>query len=93
MRIRSRINRQIALAAALVGLMLAACTGPTAPTAPPLSTTSGVSTGGLVARAPTVDLGRVPFDVMSEGRFDLVNTSGRPVKLMAPPQVKMLEGC
>jgi hypothetical protein len=40
-----------------------------------------------------VNLGRVPFDVQAIGRFDLVNTSSRAVKLTAPPQVKMLEGC
>jgi hypothetical protein len=92
MRICSRVNRLIACAAAVGALALAACSSP-APTSPPPSTTSGASTGGLVARIATVDLGRVPFNVTSEGHFELVNASARPVKLTAPPQVKMLEGC
>jgi hypothetical protein len=59
----------------------------------PASNQSITTTGGLVARASTVDLGRVPFDQMAEARFELQNTSIRPVKLLAAPQVKMLEGC
>ncbi len=71
-------------------LVLAACSSP-APTAPPVV---GVGApGGLVARISSVDLGRVPFDVPAEGRFELVNTGARAVKLTGAPQVKMLEGC
>jgi hypothetical protein len=93
MHIRSRIKPQVAIVAALGAVMLAACSSPSPPAAPPPSTISDALTGGLVARTATVDLGRVPFNVMAEGRFELVNTSARPVKLLAPPQVKMLEGC
>jgi hypothetical protein len=83
--------RRAVLAAGTLGmLVLAACSSP-APTAPP---DVGVGApGGLVARISSVDLGRVPFDVPAEGRFELVNTSARAVKLTSAPQVKMLEGC
>jgi hypothetical protein len=83
--------KHIAGTAAFIGLMsAAACSGP-APTAQPASG-SGTS-GGLVARAFSIDLGRVPFDVQAEARFELTNTSTRPVQLNGAPQVKMLEGC
>jgi hypothetical protein len=49
--------------------------------------------GRLIASQPTVDLGRVPFDVMKEARFELANTGGSEVRLTGRPQVKMLEGC
>ena len=79
------------MSAGTVGvLVLAACSNP-APTAPPVV---GVrAPGGLVASISSVDLGRVPFDVPAEGRFELVNTGARPVKLIGAPQVTMLEGC
>jgi hypothetical protein len=83
--------KHIAAIAAFVGLLTAAaCSGP-ALTAQP-ATSSGAS-GGLVARAASIDLGRVPFDVRAEARFELTNTGTRPVQLSGPPQVKMLEGC
>jgi hypothetical protein len=91
MCVRPRINRLTACVAALSALTLAACSSP-APASPP-PTTNGVQAGGLVARTATLDLGHVPFNMTTEGRFELVNTSARPVKLTAPPQVKMLEGC
>jgi hypothetical protein len=71
-------------------LVLAACSSP-APTAPPV--VGAGAPGGLVASISSVDLGRVPFDVPAEGRFELVNTGTRPVKLAGAPQVKILEGC
>lgn len=49
--------------------------------------------GRLVARETTVDLGRVPFDVKTEARFELANTGGEVVQLVGPPRVRMLEGC
>jgi hypothetical protein len=49
--------------------------------------------GRLVAAQSTVDLGRVPFDRTVEGRFELTNTGGSPVKLAGKPRVQTLEGC
>jgi hypothetical protein len=49
--------------------------------------------GRLVAARPTVDLGRVPFDRMTEARFELDNTGGDVVRLVGAPKVRMLEGC
>ena len=86
-----QLKRLVICAAAVVALFVTACSSP-APTAPQ-SQGDTAGAGGLVAKAATVDLGRVPFDVQAVGRFDLVNTGTRAVKLTAPPQVKMLEGC
>jgi hypothetical protein len=72
-------------------VVASACSSPAA--APAGSGESGSASGGLVARTATINLGRVPFDVQSDGRFELLNTSSRTVKLTAAPQVKMLEGC
>ena len=49
--------------------------------------------GRLVAGQPTIDLGRVPFDRMTEARFELDNTGGDVVRLVGAPKVRMLEGC
>lgn len=49
--------------------------------------------GRLVAEQTTVDLGRVPFDKLTEARFELANTGGGTVRLTGAPRVKMLEGC
>jgi hypothetical protein len=49
--------------------------------------------GRLVAAQPMVDLGRVPFDRMTEARFELDNTGGDVVRLVGAPKVRMLEGC
>lgn len=49
--------------------------------------------GRLVATAPLVDLGRVPFDSMVEARYELVNTGSSAVRLLGQPEVKTLEGC
>jgi hypothetical protein len=93
MHMTSRLTRRrlIATASAFGLALAAACSTPAG--APPASGLDGDTTGGLVARTATVDLGRVPFDVQAEGRFELVNTGSRLVKLTAAPQVKMLEGC
>jgi hypothetical protein len=78
--------------ALLLALVLSACsTGASVPATP--ATSGGASAGVLVAKSATVDLGRVPFDLQAEGRFDLVNSGPQPVKLVGAPQVKMLEGC
>jgi hypothetical protein len=58
----------------------------------PIATQPG-SPGRLVASQPTVDLGRVPFDVLAEARFELTNTGGDTVRLVGAPRVRMLEGC
>ena len=85
--------REIALGSAmLLALVLSACSSPASLPAAP-ATSSGRSAGVLVAKSATVDLGNVPFDVQTEGRFDLVNSGSQPVKLVGAPQVKMLEGC
>ena len=55
--------------------------------------TDASAPGRLVAVQPTVDLGRVPFDRMTEGRFELDNTGGDMVRLVGAPKVRMLEGC
>jgi hypothetical protein len=49
--------------------------------------------GRLVALDTTSDLGRVPFDRAVEGRFVLENTGGSPVRIVAKPAVRSLEGC
>ncbi len=90
MRLTSNFKRLVASVGALGVLTVVGCSSP-APASPP--PTQGAQTGGLVARAASVDLGRVPFNVQAEGRFELVNTSARPVKLAVPPKVTMLEGC
>jgi hypothetical protein len=56
-------------------------------------TTDSAAPGRLVAEQPTVDLGRVPFDRMTEARFELDNTGGDIVRLVGAPKVRMLEGC
>ncbi len=80
-----------ATAAALL-LVLSACSSP-APAPPAAAAPDGASPGGLVAKAATVDLGRVPFNQQVEARFELTNTGGKPIKLTAQPRVQMLEGC
>ncbi len=89
----ARRLRLIAVGSAmLLAAVLTACSNAaTVPATPPVS--GGASAGVLVAEAATVDLGKVPFDVQAEGRFDLVNSGSQPVKLVGAPQVKMLEGC
>ena len=84
-----------ALAAVAMLLVVSACAGAgtTAPAPPGSGSATGAGSGGLVAKAATVDLGRVPFNQQVEARFDLTNTSGKPIKLTGQPQVKMLEGC
>ena len=81
-----------AASAFLLALMISACS-PATPAPAPRVTTDATSSGVLVANSSTVDLGHVPFDVQAEGRFELVNSGSQPVKLLAAPQVKMLEGC
>jgi hypothetical protein len=96
MRARSKrlgiVPRLALLGATLFILVLGACSKPAA--IPPAGATAGPkSHGALVARSATIDLGTVPFDVVAEGQFDLVNSGNEPVKLVGVPQVKMLEGC
>jgi hypothetical protein len=74
-------------------LVLSGCSGAAQGGQQNTRTFTSTSSGGLVARSGVVDLGRVPFDVQAEGRFELVNTGAQPVKVLGPPQVKMLEGC
>jgi hypothetical protein len=85
--------RVVAVSSAiLLALVLSACSNAATLPATPASS-GGTSAGVLVANSATVDLGKVPFDVQAEGRFDLVNSGSQPVKLVGAPQVKMLEGC
>jgi hypothetical protein len=58
----------------------------------PVATEPGAP-GRLVAAQPTIDLGRVPFDVLADARFELTNTGGDTVRLVGAPRVRMLEGC
>lgn len=69
--------------------------GATAPAsaANPLPPVDPSAPGRLSAVETTVDLGRVPFDRTVEGRYELTNTGGGPVRLVDAPQVKTLEGC
>ena len=90
-RVKQRARWITLVSSALIALTLGACS--TVPTAAPTSITRGSSSGVLVPKAVTVDLGKVPFDVQADGRFDLVNSGSQPVKLLSVPQVKMLEGC
>jgi hypothetical protein len=92
MHVTSSLNHSFAAVGVVGVLLLVACSSP-APTAPAPSTIVGQAGGGLIPKATAVDLGRVPFDVQVDGRFELVNTSPRMLKLTAAPQVKMLEGC
>ena len=55
--------------------------------------TDASAPGRLVAVQLTVNLGMVPFDRMTEGRFELDNTGGDMVRLVGAPKVRMLEGC
>ena len=55
--------------------------------------TDASAPGRLVAAQPTIDLGLVPFDRMTEARFELDNTGGDVVRLVGAPKVRMLEGC
>ena len=55
--------------------------------------TDSSAPGRLIAEQPAVDLGRVPFDRMTEARFALDNTGGDMVRLVGAPKVRMLEGC
>jgi hypothetical protein len=88
-----RRSRVIAMGSAmLLALVLSACSNAASVPATPASS-NGASAGVLVAKSATVDLGKVPFDVQAEGRFDLVNSGSQPVRLVGAPQVKMLEGC
>lgn len=93
MRMTSTLTRRRLIATGWAfGLALtAACSSPAG--TPPSPRPNGDTAGGLVARTAMVDLGRVPFNVQAEGRFELVNAGSRPIKLTAAPQVKMLEGC
>jgi hypothetical protein len=89
--IRTRsFSYSLALVSILGILVASACSAPAPASTPPAS---GTASGGLVAQQASVDLGQVPFGVQAEGRFDLTNTSDQPVKLLAQPEVKMLEGC
>jgi hypothetical protein len=60
---------------------------------PAAQTTTAGAGGQLVAVAPVIDLGQVPFDVMREVRYELQNTGTQPVRLVGQPQVVTLEGC
>ena len=88
----------VAAPLALLALLAAACSPPATslPSASaPKSADAVVSAApaGLVAAIPSVELGRVPFDRMVEARYELTNVSAQTIKLTAPPEVTMLEGC
>lgn len=55
--------------------------------------TDASAPGRLIAEQPTIDLGLVPFDRITEARFELDNTGGDVVRLVGAPKVRMLEGC
>ena len=86
-------KRLVVFITAFLALALSACSG--AATVAPRSSNSSAasSSGALVPRSATVNLGNVPFNVQAEGQFDLLNSGTQPVKLLGAPQVKMLEGC
>ena len=81
----------VAVVAVAVGL-LALLARPGAAPAPLVEVDPGAP-GGLAAAAPSIDLGRVPFNKEVVADFELVNTGGTPVKLTSAPTVAMLEGC
>ena len=92
--VSSATVRRLAIAFVLLeALLLSACSNAPAVGQPTTGTFKAAASGSLVAKSSTVDLGRVPFDVQAEGRFELVNTGAQPVRLLDPPQVTMLEGC
>ncbi len=72
--------------AVAVLLLSAGCSS--TPTAPD----PGAGTGRVEAQPSALDLGRVPFDVMAEGRFELVNSGGSTIHL-GKPTVKTVSGC
>lgn len=88
----------IGAAIALLAVLAAAC-APRAtsvasgPAAKPADAVVSAAPAGLVAAISSVDLGRVPFDRMVEARYELTNLSAQTIRLTAPPEVKMLEGC
>jgi hypothetical protein len=87
---RGRVFFVLGLAVALVAGLAALLWGQT----PSRDIASDVSAPGrLVAVQSTVDLRRVPFDRMTEARFELDNTGGDVVRLVGAPKVRMLEGC
>ena len=88
-----RPNRALAVVCGLLLTVVVSACSNAAPVPTPRVTSEATSSGLLVANSSTVDLGNVPFDVQAEGRFQLVNSGSQPVRLLAAPQVKMLEGC
>lgn len=82
----------LASIAGMFALMVSACSGP-APAGPVVPPAEGRPGAGLVPRQTSIDLGRVPFDIIAEGQFELTNTDIRPVRLLGSPDVRMLEGC
>lgn len=86
----------ILLLAGVAALVLwsSATRQPTTPTtSQPAPTATADGPGRLVALTSSIDLGRVPFDRLTEARFRLVNAGGRPLRLLGEPAVKTLAGC
>ncbi|MGE5619192.1 MAG: hypothetical protein ACM3US_08035 [Sphingomonadaceae bacterium] len=53
----------------------------------------GSREGELVFSPESVDLGRVPLGRLAPARFEMRNVGDRPVKIVATPGVKTVEGC
>ncbi len=81
------VPRSLLSPLAAVGLLLiAACSSPQA------TTPTGTGAGRIDPQPTALDLGRVPFDAMTEARYELVNTGSGTVHL-GKPTVKLLSGC
>ncbi|MHB0869824.1 MAG: hypothetical protein ACYC66_10525 [Chloroflexota bacterium] len=78
--------RRAVLAALTLGLVALAFLG--------LSGRLGDSREGELTFSPeSVDLGRIPLDKLAVARFQMRNVGGKPVKIVATPGVKVVEGC
>lgn len=82
--VRALVSVGVLLLVAAGGLLWARATPPEV---------EGAAPGQLEARQALVDLGRVPFDQLVEGHFELTNSGRQTVRLLGKPEVRTLEGC